>query len=185
MCAACQLGTAFLSSIDFYTNLLATLEKIRLNIPRTFVNIVLDMSASTIANVASSSSFCSSIDRTTFVECQCIFDQDSAAIRSQMDYLISQYNTQVQQVAEYYKTKDYDSFAVIVHTFASSGDFRDVGLNNIFSTFDCYHPSQATHAAFAVALWNSMLTPSASKKHYTSYTDTPICPSSSTKLYIY
>ena len=48
---------------------------------------------------------------------------------------------------------------------------------------DYFHPSLVGHQHMAKALWNSMLTPAASKKTYFNSTEPFVCPDSSTLLY--
>ena len=49
---------------------------------------------------------------------------------------------------------------------------------------DYFHPSLIGHQHMAKALWNSMLTPAASKKTSFNADEPFVCPDSSTLLYI-
>ena len=53
----------------------------------------------------------------------------------------------------------------------------------MYIQLDYFHPSLVGHQHMAKALWNSMLTPAASKKTYFNSTEPFVCPDSSTLLY--
>lgn len=184
LCASCTYGLDYLSADDYQNSLFATLERIRLALPRTFVNLVGGFNVSQAYDLASKTSRCNNITRPWFIQCDCLFQPENGAIRETIDASITQFNARAQNVATYYQRKAYDNFAVVFQPFATNTHISDLP-SKFLSYLDCFHPSTTGQQAMAVALWNNMLTPSALKKTSMSLTDTPICPTSSTLLYTY
>jgi len=184
LCASCAYDLDYLSPDDYQNSLMAILERVRINLPRTFVNIVGGFNVSQAYDLSLKTSRCANITRPWFIQCDCLFKPENGAIRETIDASITQFNARAQTVATYYQRKAYDNFAVVFQPFATDTHISDLP-SKFLSYLDCYHPSTTGQQAMAIALWNNMLTPSALKKTSMTLTDTPICPTSNTLLYTY
>lgn len=184
LCASCTYGLDYLSPDDYQNNLMATLERIRASLPRTFVNLVGGFNVSQAYDLSLTASRCSNISRPMFIQCDCLFKPENGPIRETVDAAITQFNARAQNVAAYYQRKAYNNFAVVFQPFATNTHISDLPTS-FLSRLDCFHPSRTGQGAMAVALWNNMLTPSALKKTSMDMSDTPICPTSDTLLYTY
>lgn len=184
LCASCTFGLDYLSADDYQNNLMATLERVRAALPRTFVNLVGGFNISQAYDLSQKASRCANITRPMFIQCDCLFQPQNGAIRETIDAAITQFNERAQNVAAYYQRKAYNDFAVVFQPFATNTHISDLPTN-FLSRLDCFHPSRTGQGAMAVALWNNMLTPSALKKTSINMADSPLCPSSDTLLYTY
>jgi len=54
---------------------------------------------------------------------------------------------------------------------------------DFLSELDCFHPSGNANIAFAIGLWNNMMTPDAKKEHHLPLNVTFICPTVDSVLY--
>jgi len=184
LCASCTFDLDFLDPDDYQSNLMATLERIRTSVPRVFVNLILGYNVSEAYDLSLANPGCNNLTRSLFIECDCIFQPENGAIRESIDGAITQFNARAQLVAQYYQRKAYTDFAVVVQPFFSNTTLADLP-DTFLSDLDCFHPSIDGQQAMAVALWNNMLSPSASKKTVLDMNDTPMCPTSTTLLYTY
>lgn len=184
LCASCTFGLDYLSPDDYQNNLMATLERVRAALPRTFVNLVGGFNISQAYDLSLQASRCNNISRPWFIQCDCLFQPQNGFVRESIDAAITQFNTRAQAVAAYYQRKAYNNFAVVFQPFATNTHISDLPTT-FLSHLDCFHPSTTGQSAMAVALWNNMLTPSALKKTSMSMSDTPICPTPDTLLYTY
>jgi phospholipase B1 len=184
LCASCTFNLTYLTADDYENNLMGTLERIRTNLPRTFVNIVTGFNVSQAYDISLKTSRCANVSRPLFIQCDCIFDPKAGAIREEIDAHLTQFNQRAVNVAAYYQRKAYDNFAVVVQPFSVDTHISDLPTRFI-SRLDCFHPSKSGQEAMAVALWNNMLTPAAKKKTSLNMSDAPICPTQDTLLYTY
>lgn len=184
LCASCTFDLPFLTADEYENNLMATLERVRAGLPRTFVNIVAGFNVSQAYDLSLTMSRCSNVTRNLFIQCDCIFKPENGQIRETIDARITQFNQRAQNVAAYYQRKAYNNFAVVVQPFAMDTHVSELP-GKFLSKSDCFHPSTYGQAAMATALWNNMLTPAASKKTSINMDDTPICPTADTLLYTY
>jgi len=184
LCASCTFDLDYLSPDDYQNNLMATLERVRTSLPRTFVNLVGGFNISQAYDLSLTANRCSNISRPWFIQCDCLFQPENGFVREEIDASITQFNARAQTVATYYQRKAYDNFAVVFQPFATNTHISDLPTS-FLSHLDCFHPSQTAQEAMAVALWNNMLTPSALKKTSLVMSDTPICPTPDTLLYTY
>jgi len=184
LCASCMFDLPYLSADEYENNLMATLERVRASMPRTFVNLVAGFNISQAYDLSLTMGRCENVSRPLFVQCDCLFKPENGRIRENIDASITQFNQRAQNVATYYQRKAYDNFAVVVQPFAMDTHISELP-GKFLSRSDCFHPSTHGQAAMATALWNNMLTPSAEKKTSIDMDDTPICPTADTLLYTY
>lgn len=184
LCASCTFNLPFLDPDDYQNNLMATLERIRTSVPRVFVNLVAGFNVSQAYDLSLTTNRCFNLSRPLFIECDCIFQPQNGPIRESIDAAITQFNQRAELVAQYYQRKAYTDFAVVVQPFATNTDISSLPPS-FLSHLDCFHPSTTGQEAMAIALWNNMLTPAASKQTYLNMEDTPMCPTSTTLLYTY
>jgi len=184
LCASCAFDLPYLNPDDYQNNLMATLERVRSSIPRTFVNLVGMYNVSQAYDVSLTAGRCANLTRSLFIECDCIFDVDNGPIRETIDANIAQFNVRAQEVAQYYQSKAYNNFAVIFQPFAMNTYLTSLP-ESFLSHLDCFHPSRLGQQAMAIALWNNMLSPSIGKHAFLDMDDTPMCPTADTLLYTY
>jgi phospholipase B1 len=184
LCASCTYNLTYLSADDYMNNLMGTLERIRTTLPRTFVNLVSGFNVSQAYDLSLTISHCVNVTRPFFIQCDCLFHPANGYMREIIDSRITEYNQRAVTLAQYYQLKAYSDFAVVVQPFATN-TYIDELPSGFLSHLDCFHPSARGQEAMAIALWNNMLTPSALKQNYLDMTDTPICPTDDTLLYIY
>jgi phospholipase B1 len=137
------------------------IESIRLNLPRTIVNIFSLFNISQINDWTNGVPHC---EPTKFVRenmhCPCLSSQ---AGKDLLDQRVVAYNQVLDNIqASYMKNSEkdnagkiplYEDFAVIL-----SPTFKDIHLQNnlpieFLSDFDCYHPSTLGHQIIAIATW--------------------------------
>lgn len=182
ICSCCDLNQTYTGPDAFEKDMRDVLEKVRSTLPRTFVNLILGFNISEVYWLGRKSLYCELHQRVFSFECECIFDKNANATRLEVDVVTQQYNQRLFKIAADYKAKNYSDFAAVIQPIlyrANAIDFPE----SFLSTFDCFHPSLIAHETFAIALWNSMLTPAAQKKTNISFGDIPMCPTANTKIY--
>lgn len=184
LCASCTFNLTYLSGDDYENTLMGTLERIRTSLPKTFVNLVAGYNISEAYELSTNTPRCNNVTRPFFIQCACLFDPANGAVREIIDAKITDFNARAANVAAYYQRKAYDNFAVVVQPFGIDTHVSDLP-SEFISRIDCFHPSSRGQEALAVALWNNMLTPMASKKTHLDMSDTPICPTQDTLLYTF
>jgi phospholipase B1 len=184
LCASCTLVKEFLDPAEFEKHLSETLEGIRTNIPRVFVQLVEVFNLSQVYDLSLKTKACANIHRDLFIECDCIFGPDASKTRQLVDEYGQQYNARSRALAAYYQALGDPSFTVVAQPFGRNTMLKNFPTD-ILSTLDCFHPSLIAHQGMAIALWNNLLTPAALKKTSMNLTDTPLCPTANTKLYTY
>jgi len=182
LCASCTLIKGFLSPDDFEAHMSKALEAVRLSVPRVFVQIAEIFNLSQIYDLSLKIPHCATIHRALFLECDCIFGPLAGKNRAAVDTYAQLYNERSRKLAAYYQSMNYPDFNVVTQPFG-----RDTMITDqppaLLSTLDCFHPSLMAHEAMAIALWNNMLTPAASKQTFLNVTDIPLCPTDDTRLY--
>jgi len=184
LCASCVYPEhKKLSPDEYETHMRAILEKVRLNIPRTFVNLIQLFNLSQVYTLSLQSPTCKTIHRTLFVECDCLFQPDAngAKTRQEMDDYVQGYNQRIIAIAKSYYGK-YPEFAAVAQVFGSNTNLTGMPLG-MLSSLDCFHPSLFAHQHMAIALWNNMFTPYANKKTYLDLGDKPMCLTNATLIY--
>jgi len=182
ICKCCSTNASYTGPEAFEQDLVAVLEKVRVTLPRTFVNLILGFNLSEVYNLGRKSIACELKQRLFSWECGCIFHKGANATRVEVDAIAQQYNQRIFKIQDLYRSKNFTDFAVVAHPFMYRTNLDTFPLD-FLSTLDCFHPSLFAHENLAVALWNSMLTPAAQKKTQLTIGDKPICPTSNTLLY--
>eukprot|EP00026_Physarum_polycephalum_P011494 Phypoly_transcript_11724.p1 GENE.Phypoly_transcript_11724~~Phypoly_transcript_11724.p1 ORF type:complete len:362 (-),score=46.64 Phypoly_transcript_11724:105-1031(-) len=183
LCSSCT-NQSYLQPDEFEVHLTKTLEGIRKNIPRVFVQMVEIMNLSQVYDLSLTNAYCKDIHRIIPFECDCIFDPNANTTRALVDIYGQEYNAKTRAVAAQYQAMNYPDFTVVSQPMGRNTAIKDLPLT-FLSTLDCFHPSLIAHQAMAVGLWNNMLTPAASKKTSITISDTPMCPTADTLLYTY
>jgi len=184
LCASCTYLGGYLSPDDFEAHMSKLLESVRTNIPRVFVQLVEMFNLSQVYDLSLKTPSCATIHRDVFIECDCIFSKGANNTRQLVDEYAQEYNARLVALAAYYQSLKYPTFTVVAQPFGRNTMIKNMPPS-LLSTLDCFHPSLMAHEGMAIALWNNMLTPAAMKKTYLNLTDTPLCPTPDTLLYIY
>lgn len=159
---------------DFENNIYKTLEYIRTNIPRVFVNLIANMDITKIYDVKNGT--CQVMHA---VECPCP-SSSSANNRNLVKKAITQYISTAYSISANYTERRYPGFAVVVQPFLIDSPIYD---RTYLSAADCFHPSALAHEAMSISLWNNIVTPAAQKKRSWNPADVPVCATPDTLLY--
>eukprot|EP01113_Clastostelium_recurvatum_P050823 TRINITY_DN971_c0_g1_i1.p1 TRINITY_DN971_c0_g1~~TRINITY_DN971_c0_g1_i1.p1 ORF type:complete len:368 (-),score=69.39 TRINITY_DN971_c0_g1_i1:122-1225(-) len=184
LCLSCEDKN--IDADEFERNMRATLENVRTNIPRTFVNLVEMFNISQVYTLSLTNSKCKFVHRTLPVECDCAFTPGAKGDQQRvfMDTLAQQYNARIRSIVSDYASKNYTEFAVVDQPMGRDTKISTFPID-FLSTLDCFHPSKVAHGMMATALWNSMLTPASKKATAISPVGVaPLCPTEDTKLYV-
>lgn len=165
---------------NFQANVNASLQYLYANVPRLFVNLVANLEIGGLYNINSGA--CSLLH---MIACGCV-GTSNANSRALVASTGRDYQERAYTISKYFNTlasnQGRTDFAVVVQPFLINTTITE---RSQLSAADCFHPSAASHATAAVALWNNVLTPAASKKTAWSTTDIPMCPGENTLLYTY
>jgi len=188
LCGSCGNTSTFdymLPADNFESELRRVLEKVRTNIPRTFVNLIETFNISQVYTLGLTAPWCKEIHRIFPSECPCIFHNGTVGnlYRTQVDRMGQEYNMRLQKIAKDYASKGYPEFAVV-----SQPPGRDAAISKFpasyLSDLDCFHPGLLAHQLFTAGIWNSMLLPAAKKPTSMVPGNTPIlCPTADTVFY--
>ncbi|CAE7217895.1 unnamed protein product [Rhizoctonia solani] len=177
LCAAVDAPMGPGTKSDFETNIRATLEHVRQNIPNTLVNLFGSWQLTDIYSLVSSSGQTYCKQSMPFVErvavgCPCLTGQGEVGefTRGQMDRLVQQYNTVLQNIAADYKTKNYKDFAVIWQP--PNLPFKDYPIQAL-SNVDCVHMSTIMNERIAAGLWNRLTLDTAARAAPFTWEETP------------
>jgi phospholipase B1 len=168
LCRSCR---NLLSPDQFEDNMKALLERIRLQIPRTIVNMYQLFNVSQLYDLTKDSQYCQQRRSSVLTsECRCAFDVGTEGDRRrlQMDELAVQYNDKLLKIAKDYKALNSSSFSVIIDPAATGFSLRNVSLEYL-SNMDCFHPSRKAHELFATYAWNNLFLPYSQKKIMTDF----------------
>jgi len=181
LCASCY-GGIWLNPDQYEKHLFTALENVRVNLPRTLVQIVEIFNISGAYELSLKNKTCANIHRLLFIECNCIFAPYAGVTRAKVDEYAQAYNEKARNLAAYYQAQNNPNFTVITQPYARDTIVKTLPIE-FLSTLDCFHLSRLAHEAMAVGLWNSMLTPAANKKTALNLTDTPMCPTADSIIY--
>lgn len=163
---------------NFQANVNASLAYLYANVPRLFVNLVANLNIAGLYNINSGA--CSLLH---MIACGCV-GTSNANSRALVSSTGQDYVQRATTLAKYFNTlatnQGRTDFAVVVQPFLINTTITE---RSQLSAADCFHPSAASHATAAVALWNNALTPAAQKKTAWSPSDVPLCPSENILLY--
>lgn len=143
-------------------NLIAALDLIRRNLPRTIVQIVVSPNLGLIiTRFKGVSPVC---QLTHSFECPCLFGLAYAHRQQEFIDVMRRWQQAEVDVANDPRYKGYDDFAVVTQTFTKNLTFPETvdRFGNRITDFtylseDCFHFSQKGYSRAANALWNNML----------------------------
>ena len=148
-------------------------------VPRVFVNLVTIFNVSEMKHL-NKGLLCSTLHH--FV-CDCAAFPKSTEQEIELKNLYKNYQQLTEELvaSDRYKQKRED-FAVVIQPFMKNLELPKKANGQIDFTYfapDCYHLSLKGHALAAIALWNNMFQPTASKAMSWTLNSKPICPSES------
>jgi len=173
LCDVCS-NLAANDGAGFQTHFENTLDYLRDNVPRLFVNLIAPLDVAELYNIPGV--YCSSIH---FVACTCA-GSPVASERNAVTQMAKDYVERAYSIANKYKLQNRADFAVVVQPFMTNTKIHDKSL---LSSGDCFHPSNKGQALAAVALWNNMISPSNLKRTEWHPSDTVLCATGDSKLY--
>eukprot|EP01113_Clastostelium_recurvatum_P044961 TRINITY_DN764_c0_g3_i1.p1 TRINITY_DN764_c0_g3~~TRINITY_DN764_c0_g3_i1.p1 ORF type:complete len:414 (-),score=67.18 TRINITY_DN764_c0_g3_i1:75-1223(-) len=166
LCGTCPVNGTFskTSPDQFEAQMRQTLERVRLNVPKVFVNVLEGFNISQVYTLGQTSLYCAEVHKQVYKECGCLFKPgpQSDSARQEMDILGQQYNQRIRNIAADYAAKQYPDFAVVVQPQGRDTSIDKFPLSYL-SSLDCFHPSVLGHEMFAITLWNNLITPAAQK----------------------
>jgi len=161
---------------NFETQLTNALQYLYINVPRLFVNLVANLEISTMYNINSGA--CGLLHS---IACGCV-GSSNANNRALVASTGKDYVARAYTIAQRFTNLNNQTFAVVVQPFLTQTVITERAQ---LSAADCFHPSAPSHQVAAIALWNNLFTPAATKKHAWVPSDVPICPTADTLLYTY
>eukprot|EP01116_Phalansterium_solitarium_P001842 TRINITY_DN11663_c0_g1_i1.p1 TRINITY_DN11663_c0_g1~~TRINITY_DN11663_c0_g1_i1.p1 ORF type:complete len:352 (+),score=121.52 TRINITY_DN11663_c0_g1_i1:836-1891(+) len=164
---------------SFEKTLSEALDTLHQLFPRTFVNVLPMFNASQIYFLTRNMSNCAAIHAAVPIQCPSAYSANEAH-RAWIDSALHAFGQRAISLAQQWKAKNLTDFTVVYQPF-----FYNLVVPNstYISTLDCFHPSLLAHETLAVAAWNSLLLPFASKPT-TFVPDQPItCPTSASRLW--
>jgi len=146
---------------DYYEGYIRkVLNQIYTNIPRVFVNLLPVLKIAQVYDIAHTSPYCLLMwDSFCKGECGCMTDKSTIEKRKIMDATADEFTKRMYIIAKEWDDKRLTNFTVKVQPFLTNLTIPlDMGLL-FLSQLDCFHPSTLANQAFAVGLWNNMLSP--------------------------
>lgn len=153
-CLGC-LADSMLSPDNYEATIRKVLDNVHTRIPKTFVHLLSNFNITDIHEATKSQPWCSALRGVGGVfECTCGFAPGDVGEkwRAKSNALSLEYNKRLMRIAEEYKAKNLDDFAVVVDPGMAGVKLAGASFDN-FSKFDCFHPSVTAHAKFGVGLW--------------------------------
>ena len=181
MCLRCGSTHVQPTSADDYEKYFrAALSRLRNEIPRLYVNVMLMFNVSQVYEVSLRSKRCEEIHSDFFVECSCAFLNTSEGNerRKEMDEAAVAYNQRLEKVVNEFSQNRSDEFAAVIQPAFRDGLAKNLPTDFV-SSLDCFHPSLLAHQAMAKLLWNNMLSTRAEKHSTFDFRDSLICPTES------
>eukprot|EP00842_Homolaphlyctis_polyrhiza_P006609 jgi/Hompol1/694/HPOL_004602-RA len=142
----------------FEVNMRSVLERLRTNIPRVIVNVLLQFNVSQVWDLTHNDKECQLLRASGMVfECVCAFLPGplGAHTRTKMDQLAQLYNERLLKIAKDYAFTDDPSFMMIIDPILSNVEISKWGIEYLSRT-DCFHPDVAVHELMAVGVWNNL-----------------------------
>jgi len=156
LCKACK--DAKYTATNYVNNIRDTLDYLRTNMPRTLVNLVMTLDVTGIEVLTGTT--CRNMQN-TFCDCGL-----SASYRPTILQLTKDCQNNVDSLISSGRYDGDSQFTVTLHKFMR--DMKPPTLANGAADYtyfspDCFHFSQKGHETAGIELWNSMLTPVASR----------------------
>jgi len=177
LCEACPPNSArqpdvWISTLDAY------IQQIYTAFPKTFVAITYLLNISTVWDVMEAAGglkkdYCLFV-RHKLNECYCL-DNGNKSQMLMMDETAQEYNVRIEALAQKWQSYNYTDFTVTAIPFFGGSTAPNM---TFLSDLDCFHPSQLSHEALGLLLWNSLWLPFAERPTHTNFnTVVPTCPS--------
>ncbi|KAI8140109.1 hypothetical protein BJV82DRAFT_650928 [Fennellomyces sp. T-0311] len=170
----------------YYTRLDQAIDRIRREIPRTIVNIVGSVKLSSVFKRTRGQEYCERLKVPVVgldlifnrLACECAVDD---GYWPQFDKIGQQYDQQIEAVYEKYKGLSNDSFGLMYTP--THFDPIDWPLE-MFSNFDCLHPSVKGHQWIATTLWNLLFKNQTQRAEHidSTFGNKVYCPTESDRL---
>ncbi|KAL0266940.1 UNVERIFIED_CONTAM: hypothetical protein PYX00_009344 [Menopon gallinae] len=145
-------------------HLTETLTNLKENLPRTIVNVVLQINLGQILPKFSGLPWlCTRLYKA--YECPCLVDERFRNQTSNFRSIMSEWQEIETEVVRSPQFQNRNDFAVVVQPFLVDTEFPTVKTADGVKTdirylsHDCFHPSQLGHAKAANALWNNIMEP--------------------------
>ncbi|KAI9340139.1 hypothetical protein DFJ73DRAFT_845372 [Zopfochytrium polystomum] len=192
LCAGCskELNHTFLSPDAFEAQIRYVLNALRRNIPRTVVNIQMELMVSQTWDLTNDEPWCATLRASGLAfECTCAFlpGEIGVATRKRMDAVVVEYNRRLIKIASDFQSGEQDpSFMVILDPLFSNVTISEWGMEHV-SDVDCFHPSLLTHALMAIGVWSNLFVPFKLKASKLTRPDpsnppTLFCPTEASRL---
>ncbi|XP_047116122.1 phospholipase B1, membrane-associated-like [Schistocerca piceifrons] len=155
----CVGDTARHAVEDHRRDLVAAVDCLREQLPRTLVNVVVVPNLELLRNFTGRTSECAAL---VALLCPCIFQSRQQHRLPEFIEVMRRWQQVEVDVAADSRYDGLSDFAVVSQPFAKNATFPTVSLGYTdFSYFspDCFHFIQKAHARAANALWNNMLEP--------------------------
>lgn len=173
LCQVCKNEDKF-GAASFIKYMMRTLNYLRNEVPRLFVNLVPPMDISPLYKLHQANT--KSCQILGWSSCPCL--REGATERAKITKAVKQDKKLLEELVNsgIYDTKD--NFAVVIQpALQVLPRNQDGDLVKSFFGVDCLHFSVQGHAAAALALWNNMLEPFGSKTKQWGDQETLKCPS--------
>eukprot|EP00128_Syssomonas_multiformis_P010691 Colp12_sorted_trinity150504_noHs@4799 len=184
VCACEGIEKLYASADRWEAYVRGAVEKVRVSMPRVFVNLVELFNISGVYDISQKRDYCRNFHAMSFFECKCGFAPSSEggdAYRRAIADMSQEYNARLRKIANDYKGQ-YRDFGVVAQPA-----FRDAELPALpvefLSNIDCFHPSPLGHAQMAMHLWNNMVSPHGAKSTKFNVMDSFVCPTEETRIY--
>jgi len=112
-------------------------------------------------------------------ECMCLQGKATDQDRLIMDLRAVEFRKRVFKVINNWASKRLTEFKAVAQPFTVDLYPLDI---TFLSKFDCFHPSFYADGAFAIGLWNNMLSPESQKEHTLNPALKFKCPDGNTYL---
>ncbi|KAK3742226.1 hypothetical protein QZH41_008994, partial [Actinostola sp. cb2023] len=155
LCHICQDPEKF-SSGNFIKNVMHSLNILKKEVPRLYVNMVPPLDVSILHGLFNRNPTCQILE---WNACPCAATQDKES-RNRVSKAAKKYMSLLEELVNSGIYNVTDQFTVVIQPFVNKGPINKNGqlAEDLFGP-DCLHFNVKGHAAAAVALWNSMLEP--------------------------
>ncbi|KAK3714404.1 hypothetical protein QZH41_020656, partial [Actinostola sp. cb2023] len=173
LCHICQDPEKF-SSGNFIKNVMHSLNILKKEVPRLYVNMVPPLDVSILHGLFNRNPTCQILE---WNACPCAATQDKES-RNRVSKAANKYMSLLEELVNSGIYNVTDQFTVVIQPFVNKGPINKNGqlAEDLFGP-DCLHFNVKGHAAAAVALWNSMLEPLHSKSTDWNVDQKLSCPS--------
>ncbi|XP_019727801.1 phospholipase B1, membrane-associated-like [Hippocampus comes] len=170
LCQFCN-DRASLSPQNYSHHLMASLDMLYEEVPRTIVNILEILQMEGLRRIKKDSLGCNVIQP---LACPCfLLPGDDSLELAEAKRINREVQIETERVAYSGRYDDREDFAVVVQPFLRNSIMplnADGRPDVTYFSEDCFHFSERGHADMAVAMWNNMLEPVGEKQTYNNFT---------------